>query len=144
MVINKHHIYFIWQVNFENNIPFVTIKITDKNLINSSPLFRQFQRKITFFKIFGTTRCPNITGNIVAIYKKFLPYLPERHGGFYRSSDERKSERVTVRLLYAIGLIVIDHYFPINMEKAHGLQFISMRLFTIILILNCFPIILNA
>lgn len=117
MVINKHHIYFIWQVNFENNIPFVTIKITDKNLINSSPLFRQFQRKITFFKIFGTTRCPNITGNIVAIYKKFLPYLPERHGGFYRSSDERKSERVTVRLLYAIGLIVIDHYFPINMKR---------------------------
>lgn len=117
MVINKHHIYFIWQVNFENNIPFVTIKITDKNLINSSPLFRQFQRKITFFKIFGTARCPNITGNIVAIYKKFLPYLPERHGGFYRSSDERKSERVTVRLLYAIGLIVIDHYFPINMKR---------------------------
>lgn len=103
MVINKHHIYFIWQVNFENNIPFVTIKITDKNLINSSPLFRQFQRKITFFKIFGTTRCPNITGNIVAIYKKFLPYLPERHGGFYRSSDERKSERVTVMLSSTLG-----------------------------------------
>ena len=69
------------------------------------------------YSIFGTTRCPNITGNIVAIYKKFLPYLPERHGGFYRSSDERKSERVTVRLLYAIGLIVIDHYFPINMKR---------------------------
>jgi hypothetical protein len=55
--------------------------------------------------------------------------------------------KAALNLRVGAGFDVYNCYrslFSYKHEKAHGLQFISMRLFTIILILNCFPIILNA